>query len=272
MAWFKVDDGFHGHPKVLDLSLAAVGLWSLAGSWSAKYLTDGFVPEKTLHRLGASRAEADELVTAGLWLTVPGGWRFKDWEHYQPVKEEVEAEREAARERMKKVRAAKKGVPKNADSGSPELPSNEDRSSEEVRIAPSLPIPVPIPSPVSSSEVPIVPFRQDVDSLLNLLDEEIRANGSKVPERTVKNADAMRLLIDKDGRTPEQIAAAIRWCQSDEFWRSNILSAVKLREKYDQLRLKAQQSRASRGPKSDMERVAAILSLTEQTAAQWEIE
>lgn len=150
MPWFKVDDGFHGHPKVMDLSLEAVGLWSLAGSWCAKYLTDGFVPERTIRRLGGGPDLASELYTAGLWEIGDGGWQFKDWTDYQPSKVEVEAERQAARDRMKKVRAAKKGVPKDTN-GSGEQQANIDRSSEEVRLAPSHPIPVPIPVPKKTS-------------------------------------------------------------------------------------------------------------------------
>jgi hypothetical protein len=132
MPWFKVDDGFHGHPKVVELSLAAVGLWTLAGSWCAKYLTDGMVPTKTVTRLGGDASEAGELVAAELWLKAAGGYQFKDWHHYQPLKEAVEAERAAAQERMRKARAAKKGVQANnerttADS-SPEVPVTPSQS------------------------------------------------------------------------------------------------------------------------------------------------
>jgi hypothetical protein len=132
MPWFKVDDGFHGHPKVVELSLAAVGLWTLAGSWCAKYLTDGMVPTKTVTRLGGDASEAGELVAAELWLKAAGGFQFKDWHHYQPLKEAVEAERAAAQERMRKARAAKKGVQANnerttADS-SPEVPVTPSQS------------------------------------------------------------------------------------------------------------------------------------------------
>jgi hypothetical protein len=149
MPWFKVDDGFHGHPKVMDLSLAAVGLWSLAGSWCAKYLTDGYVPSKTLPRLGGTPALAQDLHDAGLWEPAEGGWQFRDWADYQPSKAEVEAERLAARERMKKVRAAKKGVPKEAD-GSGEQPPNEAGTSPEVPLAPSQSLSPPDPLPYGS--------------------------------------------------------------------------------------------------------------------------
>ena len=97
----------------------------------------------------------------------------------------------------------------------------------------------------TSSEAAIAPVRDDVTRILDILDDEIVRNGSKRPSRTKANIDAARLLIDKDGRTVDQIERAIRWCQADTFWRSNILSMVKLREKYDQLRLAAQRQQGS---------------------------
>lgn len=49
-----------------------------------------------------------------------------------------------------------------------------------------------------------------------------------------------RLLRERDGKTPEQIEAIIRFSQADSFWKGNILSMPKLREKWDQLWMKAQ--------------------------------
>lgn len=139
MPWFKVDDGFHGHPKVVELSLEAVGVWTLAGSWCASYLTDGEIGLKSIRRLGGSAEQAQELVYAGLWLEPePGLYQFKDWEDYQPLKAAVEAEREAAKERMKAVRAKKKGVSVDVQ---PNVPPNTSGTSSEVPLTPSLPSP-----------------------------------------------------------------------------------------------------------------------------------
>lgn len=91
----------------------------------------------------------------------------------------------------------------------------------------------------SSSEAAEAAPRPDVDSLLDLLDQCIEANGAKKPSRTRKNHDAARLLLDRDGYTPEQVVRMIRWATADEFWRTNILSMSKLREKFDQLQAKA---------------------------------
>lgn len=80
------------------------------------------------------------------------------------------------------------------------------------------------------------PVRLDVEKACTLLADLVEANGSKRPSINKRWRDAARLLIDKDGRTLDQVLTAIRWCQNDEFWRGNVMSMPKLRDKYDQLR------------------------------------
>lgn len=135
MTWFKLDDSFYDHPKVFDASDAAVALWVRAGCWSARNLTDGFVPAGMPVRLSTSaEAAAAELARRGLWERTRGGWLFHDWAEYQPTKESVEADRKAARERMRRRRTA--GHTRN---GSPEHLPNFARSSAP----PSRPVPLP---------------------------------------------------------------------------------------------------------------------------------
>ena len=94
MPWFRVDDGFHSHPKRLSVSLAAVGLWTVAGSWSSAHLTDGAVPDYVLPLLSAdSPTLSRELVAAGLWERRRGGYVFHDWAEKNPSKVEVKNER-----------------------------------------------------------------------------------------------------------------------------------------------------------------------------------
>lgn len=54
-------------------------------------------------------------------------------------------------------------------------------------------------------------------------------------QRWAKDFD---LMIRRDKIDADDIAEVIEWCQRDNFWRSNILSGKKLREKYQQLRMK----------------------------------
>lgn len=138
MPWFKVDDSFESHPKVKAIPRArrikAIGLWTLAGSWSARQLTDGFVPAYMLDELAASKTEANTLVEVGLWSSVDGGYVFKDWHDWQPTKAKVEADREAAKERMRSARERKRG------SRSADVRANESvtptNGSREVRSTP----------------------------------------------------------------------------------------------------------------------------------------
>lgn len=108
MVWFKVDDQLAVHLKAVAAGNAAMGLWVRAGSWCAAQLTDGFVPASMVPALGGSDVDASDLADAGLWHADKGGWRFHDWEQYQPTREQVLAERSAAVERMRTVRANRK--------------------------------------------------------------------------------------------------------------------------------------------------------------------
>lgn len=79
--WGRIHRKFHDHPKVHAAGLEAVGLWTIANSWSrdnrtAGFVSDSFLSDEGLHFL------ADKLVQAGLWLKVEGGYRFKDWDEW----------------------------------------------------------------------------------------------------------------------------------------------------------------------------------------------
>ncbi len=104
MTWFKVDDGFWSHPKTLTLSHRAIALWTRAGSYCGKHLTDGYVAANVLPMLQATPADADELCTNGLWRPVEGGWAFWEWNQYQDTREVIQRRREAWKERAKRRR------------------------------------------------------------------------------------------------------------------------------------------------------------------------
>jgi len=116
MPWFYVDDGFSDSKPVSNLPdgrrLAAIGLWTLAGSWSAKEETDGHVPSARLRALGSKPALVDVLTDPGplnapLWERTPHGILFRAWEKWQPTHAELEAERRE-NERKREADAARK--------------------------------------------------------------------------------------------------------------------------------------------------------------------
>lgn len=115
MPWFRVDDSFHSHPKVLATDPAALGLWVLAGSWSSAHLTEGVVQDDVLPRLLPDAATlARKLVAAGLWKRIRGGYQFHDWADRNPTKESVTASRKSNAERQKRWREAQRNGSTNA--------------------------------------------------------------------------------------------------------------------------------------------------------------
>jgi hypothetical protein len=53
----------------------------------------------------------------------------------------------------------------------------------------------------------------------------------------------LRLMRERDGRTPEQIGALFRWANGHTFWAANILSPGSLRAKWDQLVMQRKRDR-----------------------------
>lgn len=112
MTWFRVDDKFHDHRKVRKLGrnrLRVLGLWTLAGSWSASCQTDGFVPVEVVSKLWDSRRQlAAKLVEVDLWYetTVDGerGYQFHDWQDYQITSSELAEFRSQTARRVRELR------------------------------------------------------------------------------------------------------------------------------------------------------------------------
>jgi hypothetical protein len=123
MTWFKVDDSFYDHPKIFDAPDCAVALWTRAGTWSARNLTDGFVPAGMPARLCDDPETAvGQLLNRGLWKKARGGYKFHDWADYQPSAESVKTLREKrsqAGKRGGQAKAAKQTAGKSLASASP---------------------------------------------------------------------------------------------------------------------------------------------------------
>jgi hypothetical protein len=162
VTWFRIDDSFGTHPKVLSIPRkdrpTAVGLWTLAGVYAANHLTDGHIAPHMIEELGVPKRFATILVTARLWH-VPGdecasceqqgtlpfteGFQFHDWLASQPSRAKVHQNRKEDAERKAAARAAR------ASKRPPEPPADEDDepgdSGTPTRPRPSGPTPGGIP-------------------------------------------------------------------------------------------------------------------------------
>lgn len=278
MAWVRISDDFYDHSKFDAAGSLGIALWVAGLAWSNRNLTDGFIPRKTALRLldfedaaeavrtadrnGVSNAPrngyvtpdvarfvADRLLKAGLWVEAEGGFTIHDYLDYQKSAEQITAERDKNAARQKAFRDRRSSA-----KGS----SNRNGDRNGVTNGPVTHAPNPNPNPPKdkrttsstseAGEPPTdAPIRHDVERACRTLVDAIAANGSKRPAITDKWRDAARLMLDKDGRTLDDVLGAIRWSQADEFWRSNVMSMPTLRKQYDRLRLAAQRPQPGTG-------------------------
>ena len=65
---------------------------------------------------------------------------------------------------------------------------------------------------------------------------QIKKNNSNFKEPNIQKwSDDLRKIVEIDKRDKHEVAMLIKWVQKDSFWMSNVLSPAKLRQKYDSL-------------------------------------
>lgn len=77
--WAKIDDDLPFNPKVRGVRIPARWTYVSSICYAAHNLTDGFIPVNVLSLLDGTKPIANELVTAGLWEAVKGGWEIHDF-------------------------------------------------------------------------------------------------------------------------------------------------------------------------------------------------
>jgi hypothetical protein len=271
--YVPLDVGFARDPKLRRAGTAAELLFVRTLAYVKDAETDGVVPRDDLPAIGVRLRNLEESVAAlvreGAWEEHPDGWRITAWHVWNEPMEAIDRRRQFARDRQSRKR--------QRDAVTRDTGRDVTRESR-VRHAPQAEAEAEAegtPRRVGDSADPDAPTgqlarveRMDVERVCKHLADAIEANGSKRPTVGKTWRDSARLLLDRDGRTEEQVHAAIDWCQRDEFWRANVLSMPKLRDKYDQMRLQANRERtSSRGRPSPDDKVRDVLALGERLAA-----
>lgn len=133
MDWVKTRTHVIDHARFLEAGSAARDLWHWGMLYAGKHETDGEIPMAALMASTwgkggkANVLIASRLVAVGLWERTDSGWRILKWaEQGNQTKAQIVADREAARERMKKKRTP------SQPTRSPELRENFARSSPDV--------------------------------------------------------------------------------------------------------------------------------------------
>lgn len=220
MTWFRIDDTFHTHPKVLALRASKHGkgslaLWTLAGTWSSQHLTDGHIPAAAVPVLGGLVAEAEALVAVGLWTRTEDGYAFHDWLDRNPSRTRVQEKREQQRERVTRHREKR-------DSNALQAPS----VTEGVTPPPSRPVPTRPPSlrsdpRVSESAARVVGLHRTPASRAVLMAAIARRHAALLPAS--KGIPESIIEAIGEGRAPsryahdvEQLERLAEWAEGDD--------------------------------------------------------
>jgi len=98
------------------------------------------------------------------------------------------------------------------------------------------------PSPSYTTDLTTCPpsSTSDATRLANLFADQIAERGNKRPSVTKAWVESMDRLIRIDNRAPERIETVLRWLATASdpvasFWRTNVRSPEKLRERWDQM-------------------------------------
>lgn len=139
--WVKVDDAFPDHPKVLEAGLQlgthgvgrVLAIWLKAMCYCNHNLTDGVITERVLKSWTiCDRRPLDVaavMVMAGLFVRVERGFRFHDYDEYQPTKAEVTAKRkkDLGRKKRRKAEQETEQIPVGFQAESAVVPATPTR-------------------------------------------------------------------------------------------------------------------------------------------------
>lgn len=128
-------------------------------------------------------------------------------------------------------------LPSDAEKPCTEKPFPENPNSGNPSLLNTNPNQVPI-EPKTKENNLYVPTQESLELATLLLDSIKKFKPDyRSPSDLNKWAKDIELMIRKDERTPDAILRVIKWLPNDSFWRKVILSAGKLREKFDALEL-----------------------------------
>lgn len=239
MGWVRIEDKFPENVKVTPLSPAAKWFHVEALCFVSRNLTDGFIPSAMAKRMGWSK-HAKQLVEAGLWEVVDGGWEIHDYLEYNPSKEEVE---EKARQKAEAGRKGGKQRASNAQAGAWDSASDSLQADGKQNSSPIPSHPLEIDQAREWAEAP------------GLYRSLMEAGIQRTPERWVES------WLDR-GRTPDHIRDAIGRMREKGASNTRYIDAILERETTKPVRSTPQGQnnggRPSWMPKPDEQRIAQM--------------
>lgn len=231
MDWCRLSTSYYLDGHLLRAGEAAEVLFLRCIAYSGAQETRGRVPRSVLPMLTPAKTSTRlaALLAEGLVVEDGNDVVIRSWDKHQEALDAASDRKERDRARKAAQRkAAREGTVHGLSADSPcdvrVTSANKEGEGEGEKEG------------TSGTADAAPPTRSDVEGLCRYFLAALDRNDvkAKVTDRWKTEA---RLLLDRDKRDPAEIRAVIDWATQDSFWRANVLSVPKLREKYDQLRL-----------------------------------
>jgi hypothetical protein len=100
LPWVRLDTQMPHNPKIVELVAAkkhrAAFIYIASIAYAGGHGTDGYIPEHSLFLIHATKTDAKDLVTVGLWIPAPAGWCINGWDEFQVSDDAARQRRERA--------------------------------------------------------------------------------------------------------------------------------------------------------------------------------
>jgi len=281
-AFAQFDVGYLDNPKIMEVfdnSPIAICMHIASVLYCAQHLTDGVVSAGPMQRkAGGTAHDVTLLIEADLWHLPGHDCQFcpqppegkvyvHDYTEHNRTSEGVKRASQAGKKGAQALWEKKRSAGKNDANrmrSAYESHSEPQCDSDEIAMAREREREKEKEEAKASSPETV---RPDIDGVIQGFSDLLKANDVKhKPGQSWHTA--ARLLIDKDGYTPDQIMFVARFATNDDFWKSNILSIPKLREKFEALKIKAQAQARPKPSTGAQARLQAGFDLLQQTRAE----
>jgi hypothetical protein len=242
MPWVRLSDDFYDHPKIMEVGPLGLSVWVAGLAYCNRNLTDGVLPESVAKRLmdfdGVAYQVAsvgdfggvleddcaplaiELLVNAGLLHREGHGCArcpqpkskhlvYHDYLEFQPSAAEIQADREAAKERMRRARDARR---------SGEVRPNIDGTAAELRVTPT---PTPTQEQKTSSTAVDAEFEEFYRAYPRHIGrgQAVKAwkNAKKKAEPSAIIGAALKFKERTNGSDPHFIAHPSTWLNGERW-------------------------------------------------------
>ncbi len=114
--WVRLYTASWCHAKTFGLSLEAYGLWAMGLAYTGTQEREGFVPAEFVTRVtrygrGRNAALHEQLVAAGLWEPIEGGWAMHNYDERQSDETNRKEANRIRQQRFRDARMAARNAP-----------------------------------------------------------------------------------------------------------------------------------------------------------------